>query len=71
MSATSRQSIGLHLIHGQAIDLEVPISVDVQPGKALEVWDPQGRECFIIVHMEPVDCYVQIAAKKESNCRGG
>lgn len=65
------ERIRLHLIHGQAIDLKVSVSVDVQPGEALEVWDPQGRECFIIVDMEPVDSYVQVTAKKEPNCWGG
>lgn len=60
-----------HLVHGQTIDFEVSLLVDVQAGEPLEVGNPQGGEGLIVVHMEPVDGNVEVAAKQEANSWGG
>ena len=57
-----------YLVHCKPVYLQISISVDVQPGESLEVWNPEGREGFVIVHMEPVDRNVEVAAKQEAHC---
>lgn len=47
------------------------LAVDVEAGEALVVGDPQRAEGLVIVHMEPVDGDVQVAAEQEAGGWGG